>query len=121
MAEKQFHNVKENRDRKWNTPKNRQNLPKNNSIMSKEMETKMEHTQKWTKSAKNTPRMSKKLTDAKKLTNLARKHKTCFQKSKNEKQTISKNILKKLIPRNKKIYSCKSIHQHQTDHVTLHR
>ena len=82
---------------------------------------KMEHTQKWTKSAKNTPIMSKKLTDAKKLTKLARKHKTCFQKSKNEIQTISKNILKKLIPRNKKIYSCKSIHQHQTDHVTLHR
>ena len=55
MAEKQFHNVKENGNKKCNRPKNRQNRPKNNFIMSKEMETKMEHTQKWTKSAKNTP------------------------------------------------------------------
>ena len=36
----------------------------------------MEHTQKWTKSAKNTPIMSQNVKDAKKLTKVARKHKT---------------------------------------------
>ena len=52
LAKKQFNNVKENEEKKWNTPK------------------------KWTKSAKNTPITSQNIKDAKKLTKVARKHKT---------------------------------------------